>query len=449
MNEEKIFLGNTSTNTRTYLQSMFRILREKRYYKRLVIPCCGQLSIAMAALQAGWEPEQIHASDVSLFSTVLAFCIEKRPLSDLGVQVNGEPFEGNYAELLYWIKYYAALNQSRHYFQSIIVRDLRDRKAQHIEAIGKGLEKFEALAGFSYRCCDLFGEVAEALQEPGTVIWLNPPGFKKGYEKMFDTGGKIHWNEPEYREFIPNTDHDMLRDEAIGKPALFVWYKANELGPEDKPYAVFADQKGAARWDYALCIRPEELTLHALGKKPQDIGKKLAVLPSNYEITAKSQVGFKSVTPAEALYYRDLFIHKLGVTGSQYNYMLVIDEYVAGVVGFSNIEKITRDAFDAYSEETYGICAPSIRHPKLNRLLMMLIKSGAFLSKHIDTLQFRSLGILTTCLSPYPEIKLNRGIYKLIGRKDMPDGTYKLRYQADRTNQTYQEVLDEWLKKYS
>jgi hypothetical protein len=56
MNEEKIFLGNTSTNTRTYLQSVFRILREKRYYKRLVIPCCGQLSIAMAALQAGWEP---------------------------------------------------------------------------------------------------------------------------------------------------------------------------------------------------------------------------------------------------------------------------------------------------------------------------------------------------------------------------------------------------------
>lgn len=449
MNEDKIFLGNTATSTRTYLQSAFRILKEKSYYKRLVIPCCGQLSVAMAALQAGWDPEQMYTSDVSLFSTVLARSIKGEAMDDLGIKVDGKPYDGNYAELMYWIRYYTALYQCRHYYQRVIVKDLKDRKAAHIQIIQEGLDKFEVFRGMKYRTYDLFDEVAEAIGEPGTVIWCNPPFYKRGYERMFDTGGKITWNEPEFKLFVPDRDHCLLRDGAIGKPALFLWSRYTELDPGDGPYAVFAEQKGAARWDYTLCNRPEELNLHSVAKKPQDVSKKLAIIPAEYEIKPTSVIGFKSVTSDEALYYRDLFIHRLGVTRCKYNFMMVIDEQVAGVVGFTAIEKIQRDAFDAHSEEAYGITAPSLRHPKINKLMIMLIRSDEFLRRHIDTLQFRSLGVITTFLSPYPEMKANRGVYKLISKKEMPDGTFKLRYQADRTTQSYKEVLDEWLTKYS
>ena len=85
-------------------------------------------------------------------------------------------------------------------------------------------------------------------------------------------------------------------------------------------------------------------------------------------------------------------------------------------------------------------------HPKLNRLLMMLIKSNEFL-KMFNKAHFEVEALQTTCLSQYTELKINRGIYKLVSRKKIPTG-YKLIYIGKRTKQTYQEVLGEWLTKY-
>ena len=422
----------------------------KGKYNRLVIPCCGQLSIAMAALKAGWKPEQIYASDVSFFSTVLAYSIGKRPLDDLGIKVDGKPWKNHegYAELLYWLRYYAALAQSRHYFQSIYVSEIEKRKDAHIAKIEEGLSKFDCLKGLHYRPYDLFAEVEEAISDPENVIWLNPPGYKRGYQRMFDTDGRIEWDEPSFREFIPNTHHDELREKSLSQPALFLWYRYNVLAPEDRDYAVFADQKGCSRWDYTLANRPGEIKNRIAARQTVNFRKHYEVLPDGYEITEKSIADLRRTDEETALYYRDLFIHRLGATMARWYYLLIVDGYVAGNLGLTATGQWKRDAFDAYSEEGYGITAPSKRHPKLNRLLMMLIKCEEFQRK-MDTLQFRSLGIATTCLSKYPELKINRGIYKLAGREAMKDGTYKLRYQGDRTGQNYNEVVLDWIARYS
>ena len=448
MQESKIFLGNTPSATRSFLLEAFRTLAKK--YDRLVVPCCGQMAIPLTALKAGWKPEQIFASDVSLFSSVLGYYIMKTPLTGLKIEICGEPWPApkDYATVLYWQKYYASLNQSRHYFQSIALKELRDRKDAHIAKIKESLLGFDCLKGMTYTVKDLFADVDEAIHDSKTVIWVNPPGYKAGYAKMYDTGEMIEWNEPQFEEFIPNDHHDLLREKAEGKPAMFIWYRYNELAPGDINLAVFADQKGTTRWDYTLANRPEEFSQTISPAKKNIILKHWKVLPIDYEITPQCEVSIKRVDEHTALYYRDLFIHRLGATSAVWNYLMLIDGFVAGTVGINSTGKWTRDPFDDYVEESYGITAPSERHPKLNRLLMMVIKSSAFL-RMFDTLEFRGLGIATTCLSLYPELKVNRGIYKLVLREKLKNYNYRLRYQGDRTDQSLEEVLLEWLKKYS
>lgn len=450
MNEDKIFQGNTPSKTRAYLCDSLGIIRSN--YQSLVIPCCGGFSIAIAALEAGWKPEQITCSDVSLFSTVLAYAINEQPLDDLQIKSNGAAWGNSvaYADLLYELKLTMMQNQSRHYIQSVYVKDLIERKTSHIEKITKNIDALRLkLKGINYKYGDLFVEAGEALENKSDVIWINPPGYKRGYARMFDTGGRITWAEPLYEDFTPNKDHDRLRQMSSGKPALMLWYRYNETAPEDKPYVVFADQKGRKRWDFTLCNRPDEIKSLIVGRSSENQHYSYAVLPSDYEIKTTSQVGFKPVDSKQALYYRDLFIHRLGLTLTQRYHLLVIDSFVAGVVGCGgNYGAKIQSNFDLDVEEGFGMTAPSKRHPKLNRLLMMLIKTRTFLDQ-FKTLQFYPTGLATTCLSQYPELKINRGIYELIGRMKMPGGMFKLRYRADMTEFTYSEVLAQWLKRYN
>jgi len=452
MNEDKIFLGNTPANTRAFLLSELKLLRQK--YKRLVVPCCGQMAIPLIAVKAGWEPEQIFASDVSFFSTVLAYGINGIPVDDLNIEIDGKPWTSleGYAELLYWLKYYTATNQSRHYFQEVYICEMMERKEAHIQKIKESLTKFGCLRGMHYRLCDLFDEVAEALPDAKTIIWVNPPFYRLGYQRMYDTGGLIKWAEPRFKEFIPNDHHDELREGAIDSPALFLWYRYNVLSPQDKGYAVFADQKGRNRWDYTLANRPSELQRMIAAKKEDKVNMHYDVLPGEYEITVNSVIQFKEVTEPVALYYRDLFIHRLGVTSSKWSFLMLIDGYVAGAVGMAYSFRSTGDKvykeFEYDVEEGWGMTAHSVRHPKINRLLMMLIKCNQFL-KRFDFFYNTAVGITTTCLCKYPEMKINRGIYKLVSRVKLADGPFKLRYRADRTDQDYKGVLQEWMTRFN
>lgn len=442
MNEEKIFLGNTPSNARAYLLSSFARLKDKR----LIIPCCGQFSMAFCAIQAGFNPEQIECSDVSLFTTILGYYITGQSIESLGIKVGGKPFVGTIPEALYAIKLHTIQANSKHYFQRVFLTDLIERRDAHLESLTKTLSRFDSLKGISYRMADMNEVVDLSLAYPGNLLWVNPPGFCKGYERMYNTGGVITWNEPAYTEFKPQKGHNELREKSRDAQALVVWYRPKTLATEDEQFAIFTHQRSAVTWDYIMCNRPADFKLMSVPKKLNMAPRNLAVLPSDYEITSKSEIGFKKIKPDDAIYYRDLFVHKMGNTKARLNYMLVIDNYIAGIIGLSSIEKIKVDAFEAHSEEVYGICAPSIRNPKIGRLLMMLIKCDEFGRRHLDTLQFKSKGITTTCLSIHPEMKQHRGQYKLIRREKQKNGSFKLRYQGDRTTQSYKEVLDEWLE---
>ena len=175
------------------------------------------------------------------------------------------------------------------------------------------------------------------------------------------------------------------------------------------------------------------------------------MLPEGYEIGPASSIEFLRVGSQHSLYYRDLFAHKLGATNSEMHLVLLVDGYVAAVSGmyFQNLNRgQTGPDGLRYLEETYGFAAPSYRYPRLCRLLMMLITTETFLNSMAEYTPNRPDGLATTCLSPYPEIKINRGILKITFREKMRDGRYRIRYAASARKQSYSEVLQEWLVKH-
>src|ERR1700736_4459388 len=80
-----IFLGITPAAIRSYMLKALQGAKASGRYDRVVIPCAGRFTIAEAAIDAGWKPEQIECSDISLFSTVLGYACAGRDLEELGV----------------------------------------------------------------------------------------------------------------------------------------------------------------------------------------------------------------------------------------------------------------------------------------------------------------------------------------------------------------------------
>lgn len=447
---ESIFLGNTPATHRRWLASFFAVAKAK--YDTLIIPCCGQFAAAQVAIRAGWKPENIGTSDVSLFTSLLGLFCTGTPLSKLEIKLTlpglaEEPT--SYAEAFYAIKLAQELTHSRSFYDERRCRDLLLRKTEHIAKLEIGLtETRKLLSGITYEIRDMFEHIEAELDNANAILYVNPPGYFHGYEKMYNFGGKITWNEPKFRDFDPKTCHIWLRDTAASAKALIIRYKYKELIAEEKAEAVFAAYKGKERSDYLLSNHPDEVK--ALVKPSVLVPKvelshyRYAVLPTSYDLDKALTVAFVPCDRRKADYYRDLFVHKLGTVTATWNFLLTLDSQIAGVVGFG--VNIDPDAFTFDSlEEVYGIC---ITHEKynINKLLMMLITCGQFRQELAKVGRHGGNTLRTTCLSPYPELKINRGILKLTSRVKQ-GANYKLRYEADFRNDTYEEVLRAWLKK--
>ena len=85
---------------------------------------------------------------------------------------------------------------------------------------------------------------------------------------------------------------------------------------------------------------------------------------------------------------------------------------------------------------------------------MMTITCQEFMDEFIfdvnpSLMPTKPLYIQTTCLTKYPEAKKNRGILKLIGREQLPNGRYHLVYRTPIHQKTYAQVVQEWVTKHA
>lgn len=204
MDPGAMFLGCLGPSEQKFLVTLIETAA-KSGYTRFVEPCAGTFAMANLAVQNGFKPEQIETSDVNMMSTVLGYAITGQSLEPLEIHAQGfsdeellDPATALYAQL--YLR--TSKNAGNDYFYQILT-DLRLRREEHIESINRQIEVIKnLLGGMSYRPLDMWEHLKEVLDDPHALVIANPPTYFSGYEKFYDTQGKMTWKEPPYEEAV-------------------------------------------------------------------------------------------------------------------------------------------------------------------------------------------------------------------------------------------------------
>lgn len=456
MQPEKIFLGNTPSEQRKFITAVLRHNVES--YPTLIIPACGQFTLVKCAIEAGYKPENIYASDISLFSSVLGYLFSGQDINQLEFEL-GEEYRERYdqcqddferAAYLLWIMKTKQLRTGV-YHEYVFYDEIVSNSERYIANLASKLRQTaQQYEGLNYSIEDL-RDVIRSTRDSQTIVIVNPPAFKKGYEKMFDFTGAIEWN-PDIEEFDFDADYMDLYEESRQNAAPFLWYRYKDASQFPDEEVIFAREYDTDRYDYWLTTKPEivegmDYNGAIVYKKP-DQYKPYKSKVFDGEITENTRISFVQVNAEVALYYRDLFAHKLGNTKAEQYFLMLLDGEVFGTTGF-----MTRPVLSLQSSrvfENFGFNTPVEGHPRANRLLMWAITSQEFAEVVKRTMskvnRFYTLdGLRTTCLSKYRKVKLNNGILEVEKREKLPSGLYKIMYDTDFRQEGFDEVMKRYL----
>jgi hypothetical protein len=456
----QIFQGTTPKPTRLYLQALFTKLRP--HYSRLVVPCAGRFTVPQVARAAGWPAERIVASDISLFSTVVGLTAAGRPLDELDIEFSErlahlEPYRGTEqfpAAVLFGMKW-AQYAEKESYYQQSFADELASRPGQYIEAYQHQLAQLTAAIGkVDYRIRDIFAELAEWKDAGDTIVYANPPAYSRGYFRMFSPiGAHIRWADPAIPEFEPRKGVRGIFDYACTAKALTVWYRVRQIEPEEAPFATFANEIKAGQVDFCMVSRPEEAERVAAPRKVTEITPgKWPLIPYDYEIKEDSVIRCHLVQKDVALYYRELFAHKLGVVRAERYYVFTIDGYLSSVCGFHVGDALRRHPMRGFLcvFEDFGMSMPT-HYARMNKLLMMCVTCQDFRDCLVEGAPamgyIGEFGFATTCIADVPEVKAHRGVMKDIERSILPNGKYRIVSRTLFHPLSFAEVLKKWLQR--
>lgn len=444
----EMFLGCLGSVEQRFLVKLIETAAQSGY-TRFVEPCAGTFAMANLAVRSGFRPEQIETSDVSMMTTVMGYAITGQSLETLEIHAQGfsdeellDPATALYAQM------YLRTSKSagNAYFYNMLM-DLKERRKEHIASIRQQIENTKNLLhGMSYRPLDMWEHLKEVLDDPHALVIANPPTYFSGYEKFYDTQGKMTWKEPEYQLFDPDTGHKQFYEICMDAKALVICYQEKRTG-ETEGHTIFA--RSGVRADlnsYITTNHEEKATVLAHGKKIKRPSEskleplECSMLPRDYEITEKSKLQILPIKASQAQYYRVLWTHNFVGSSATFNRALLIDGYVAGVFGISKMQ----------SESLFVWYVMKIPHKKyrLGRLCYMLAQNREFADTLLDELEReKCTKIRTAMLTKYPENKEVRGIMKLVNRVQDKQNGYKLTYEAELKERTEQQTLEEWLRR--
>jgi hypothetical protein len=317
-------------------------------YTRLVVPACATMHLNHQASSVGWKPEQMQASDIAFLSTLMGYYAMDRPLEDLGIAIDGmEDEDLTDAPTVAYLQLVARYEKSATLYWSEITRDLRLRRESAIAEIRETFDLArKLLLGIDYRPQCMFDHLREVIDDEHTVILMGPPTIKAGFEKFYDDGGRVHWNQPPYRVFDMASEMAELSEILLGGRALCCIYERAEPGHAtmDAVYGVAQSHRGPhdptdvrTFNTYFTTNRIDELG-ELLGRR--FVGRRNAspvnrspfrLLPPAHELGAESRIGLVALESQQALYYRLLWNRK----GSGTAYGVLIDGYLAGLVSYA------------------------------------------------------------------------------------------------------------------
>jgi hypothetical protein len=435
-------------------------------YTRLVEPASGALAMSHLAVQVGWQPEQIEASDVSFISEAMGRHIAGDRIDHLEIEADGYDHLdlGDPATALYVHGLLRTEKKATSIFWQEIARAMVFAQEKHIEHIREQLDRAKGLLhGMEYRPRDMWEHMESVMDDPHTYIILNPPTITRGFEKFYDTGGRFVWKETPYTMFDVEEGYARIKQIMDASKALFTVYTERESGQKlgASPFARSGVLKSTTDEGimrsvsvYISTNRPDEVEAFNGGRTvvqwPGHAMEPLnmRILPVDYELTQESKVAVAPITGANALYYRTLWTHNfVGHAGTDIALAVTVDDYIVGVIGYVNQlmhqRKFRGDNTDC--SLLYGMARPF--KMRLGRLLTRIAICKDTLALVLTAgQQVIVTGVQTSQLSRHPESKEMRGMMRLKSKSKDGKHGYKLVYQTEATDDAWQESYESWYK---
>jgi hypothetical protein len=345
------------------------------------------------AAKAGFPTKSMFCNDIMLFSSIIGNYLADKKIADLGTQIVNPKIEflkpkidedgitGAGAALL--AMKIAQLGQKEAlYYQSAKKELIVNWPKYHNDYMEKLARMKAVLHGMNYDAQDGRIALKQYAEDEKALIYYNPPGFKNGYEKMFDIANYMTWNEPLVLQITPE-ESELILDDLLNAKATVVVNTSMEEIP-DGWAKMYAGEVGS-HVNYVLCNN------HDLAKDFRFVDKKFAAVikapyplyDDSFEITKDTKVQLVKLRREVGEHYRDLFAHRLGATSADVVVGFLINGMLMSVAGpniarLFGIGALTAEAKKNYIHEIYGMTVPSKRYKRIRMLFMTFLASKQF-----------------------------------------------------------------------
>jgi hypothetical protein len=444
---EPLFLGVTPTGARNYVANKVASL-EKPFFNA----CAGRFSVVEAAIKAGVPPQNIYASDIGLFSSIIGYLADpSKKLDDLGIRILDPSLEPKgitdpfhfAAHVMLILK----LNQMKQTnLRGLYLREeLLSSWEKSRVAMRQQLETLvQNIAGIQYEIADIW-DVASRVSQEDVTFYASVPHYALGYTKMF-AAPNLKWNEPSIPEFDPKTFPVLLEKLGQANCHAFLCRRCEWEEPIPLNWKKVYGKPDEKRALWIIANR--SVDCHAGNRTGFGDIRKLPIY-DDHEITPASKFHVIMVGLPTALYYRDLFVHRLGATTTDRGFLLLVDGQVMTAFGVF-IQDFLQFRVQ-YLPEMFGITRSSRRYHRLGKLFMLLLTSGEMKKRLCDILKLwlhEPRGIQTTSITVHEEGKTDRGALKVVSRETLDDGRFRIIYRGDFRDDSFADVVAEWLKKH-
>jgi hypothetical protein len=313
------------------------------------------------------------------------------------------------------------------------------------EAMRQQLETLvQNIAGIHYEIADIW-DVVSRVSPKDVTFYASVPHYARGYTKMF-AAPNLKWNEPSIPEFDPKTFPLLLEKLGPAKCHAFLCRRCEweEPIPVNWKKVYGKPDEKRALW----IIANRSVDCHADNRTGFGDIRKLPIY-DDHEITPASKFHIIMVGLPTVLYYRDLFVHRLGATTADRGFLLLVDGQVMTAFGIF-IQDFLHFRMQ-YLPEMFGITRSSRRYHRLGKLFMLLLTSGEMKKRLCDILKLwlhEPRGIQTTSITVHEEGKTDRGALKMVSREKLEDGRFRIIYRGDFRDDSFADVVADWLKKH-
>jgi hypothetical protein len=360
-----------------------------RLGKPLFNACAGRFSVIEAAVKAGFPAAKVHASDIGLFPALIGYIADdSKRLEDLGIRILDPDLEPrdvkDELDLAAHIMLILKLNQlSQTNLRGLYLREeLRASWSHYRQAVRDELAALGAtIKGIHYELADIW-DIVERAREEDVSFFASVPHYAGGYQRMF-RAPNLAWNEPKIAEFDPKRLPELMQRLGEARCAALLCRRGDweeEVRPPWKRVFGRPESREKALWIIA------NRSMQAYAENRTGLGD-IRTLPiyDDHEITPASKFRVIMVGLPTALYYRDLFVHRLGATTADRGFLLLVDDQV--MTAFDIFVQDFLGFRTGYLPEMFGITRSSRRYQRLGKLFMLLLTSGEMKKRLCDILR--------------------------------------------------------------